>query len=457
METMRGRMVRGTFFHAPALGRVECLQDALVAVDAAGRIAAVHSRSDADYDTVRSAATSAGRLVRIPEGNYVLPGFVDLHVHAPQYPQLGKALHVPLEVWLQRYTFPLEARYADLAFARRAYEALVGDLLANGTTTALYFATIQQEATRLLADICLQKGQRALIGKVAMDNPEECPDFYRDASAEAGVVGTHALIEYINAHPNNGERRVRPVVTPRFIPSCTDAMLEGLGAAALHHACHVQTHCSESDWERGYVMARHGVSDVESLDRFGLLTPRTVLAHGNFVSDADLDRIRQRGAAVAHCPLSNVYFSDAVFPLRAALDKGVHVGLGTDISGGPSASMFDSCRMAVASSRLLESGVDALLPRGSRGRGGARIDFRDAFHLATAGGGDALDLPLGRFAPGNHFDVIIVDPAAPGGTIRLDQDLDDPEDVLQKIVFTASRANIASVAVGGERLTGAES
>jgi cytosine/adenosine deaminase-related metal-dependent hydrolase len=82
-------------------------------------------------------------------------------VHAPQYPQLGKALHVPLDVWLRRYTFPLEARYADLAFARRAYEALVGDLLANGTTTAVYFATIHQEATRLLADICLEKGQRA--------------------------------------------------------------------------------------------------------------------------------------------------------------------------------------------------------------------------------------------------------------------------------------------------------
>jgi guanine deaminase len=455
METMRGRTVSGTFFHAPALGRVECLQDALVAVDGAGRIAAVHGRSDPDYGRVRAAATSAGRLVTIAPGSFVLPGFIDLHVHAPQYPQLGKALNVPLEVWLRRCTFPLEARYADLAFARRTYEMLVGDLMANGTTTAVYFATIHQGATRLLADICLERGQRALIGKVAMDNPEECPDFYRDASPEAGVAGTHELIEYVNTHPANGERRVRPVITPRFIPACTDAMLEGLGAAARHHACHVQTHCSESDWEHGYVIARHGVSDAESLDRFGLLTRRTVLAHGTFVSDADLDRIRERGAGVAHCPLSNVYFSGAVFPLRAALEKGVRVGLGTDISGGPSASMFDGCRMAVAASRLLESGVNPLLPPETRGRAGARIDVRDAFHLATAGGGDALDLPVGRFAPGNHFDAIVIDPAAPGGTIRLDQDSDDPEDVLQKIVFTASRPNIASVIVGGERVAGA--
>ena len=170
----------------------------------------------------------------------------------------------------------------------------------------------------------------------------------------------------------------------------------------------------------------------------------------------DLDRIRERGAGVAHCPLSNVYFSDAVFPLRAALDKGVRVGLGTDISGGPSASMFDSCRMAVAASRLLESRrrPRARAPNTAAARG-ARIDFRDAFHLATAGGGDALDLPLGRFAPGNHFDAIVIDPAAPAGTIRLDDELDEAEDVLQKIVFTASRANIASVFVGGEPVAGA--
>ena len=165
----------------------------------------------------------------------------------------------------------------------------------------------------------------------------------------------------------------------------------------------------------------------------------------------------ERGAAwrIARSPTS--ISRDAVFPLRAALDKGVRVGLGTDISGGPSASMLDSCRMArrrLAPARVRRR--SPRLPRERRGRAGARIDFRDAFHLATAGGGDALDLPLGRFAPGNHFDAIVVDPAAPAGTIRIDDDLDDAEDVLQKIIFTASRANIASVFVGGEPVAGAE-
>ena len=209
MDSLRDRTVSGTFFHAPALGRVECLEDALVSVDADGRIAAVHRRGDPGTDAARSAAASAGRLVTIPAGRFVLPGFVDLHIHAPQYPQLGKALHVPLEVWLQRYTFPLEARYADVAFARRVLRGAGRRPAGHGTTTALYFATIHQEATRLLADICLEKGQRALIGKVAMDNPAECPDYYRDASAEAGDRG-HACADRLRARASRQFRPARP-------------------------------------------------------------------------------------------------------------------------------------------------------------------------------------------------------------------------------------------------------
>ncbi|MDC3958951.1 guanine deaminase [Polyangium jinanense] len=454
MTDLRGKTLAGTFFHAPVLGTLEVLEDALVEIDKAGRIATVIRSGDPRHEGARIAASMAGTLVTLPAGCYVIPGFVDLHIHAPQYPQLGKALHVPLEIWL-RHTFPLEARYADAAFARKAYEMLVADLLANGTTTALYFATIHQEATRLLVDICLEKGQRALVGKVAMDNPQECPDFYRDASTEAGLQGTRSLIEYVRTHPANEGGLVHPVVTPRFVPSCTDAMLEGLGVIARECGCHVQTHCSESDWEHGYVLARHGVTDAECLDGFGLLTRQSILAHANLINADDMARIVTRGSGVAHCPLSNAYFSNAAFPLRAALAKGVRVGLGTDISGGPSASMLDACRMAVVTSRMLESGVDPALPPETRGRPSSRIDIRDAFHLATAAGGDALELPVGRFAPGCHFDAVLVDTTAPNGTIRLFEELDEPEDILAKIVYTASRANLAEIWVAGRRVAGA--
>ncbi|BCW87653.1 Guanine deaminase [Alphaproteobacteria bacterium SO-S41] len=450
----RAALYAGTFFHAPIRGEVACLEDALVEVNADGIIAAVTLADDPNAATLKREADRRGDLVRIGAGAYVLPGFVDLHIHAPQYPQLGTALHLPLEVWLQQHTFPLEARYADLAFAGRVYEALIDDLLAQGTTTALMFATVHADATRLLVDHAVAKGMRALIGKVAMDNPDQCPDFYRDASVDAALAGTRAVIDHARAHLDNRAGLVRPVVTPRFIPSCTDALLGELGAMAKACGCHIQTHCSESDWEHGYVQTRMSRSDTESLDGFGLLTRHTILAHGTLLTTTDMDRIASRGAGVAHCPLSNVYFSNAVFPLKAALAKGLRVGLGTDIAGGPSASMFDTARMAVAASRLLDEGVDPAKDQASRGTPGVRIDWQTAFHLATAGGAAALDLPVGTFEPGRAFDAMVIDTAAKAGTVRLFDEVDDSVSILQKILFTASRTNVRQVFVQGRAVAG---
>lgn len=446
---LRGRTLLASGFHAPARGTIEALDDALIAIGDDGTIVSVTRPGDPGYDDAKREASRAGRLATLPAGTILLPGFVDLHIHAPQYAQLGRGLDVPLEVWLQRYTFPLEAKYVDTAFAARVYRRLVDDLLANGTTTALYFATAHIEASNLLADICLERGQRALVGKVAMDDPAGCPAYYRDASPEAAVEGTRAVIEHIRAMPGNGDGRVLPVVTPRFIPACTDAALQGLGDLARACGCRVQTHVSESDWAHGHVLARHGMTDAASLDRFGLLTEGGVVAHANFLTPDDMDLLAARGTAVAHCPVSNAYFAGAVFPLKAALEKGVRVGLGTDISGGPIATILDAMRGAVMVSRMLESGVDPDLAPESRSRhAGARIDFRDAFHLATAGGGAALGLPVGRFEPGCHFDAIAVNCEAVEGGIRL-WGGEAGDDLLQTVLYTATRANLASVWVDG--------
>ncbi len=455
IQEARGRVVAGTFFHAPSRGVIEVLEDALLSIDERGAITAVALRNDPDYRRMRDEAATAGKLESLPRGCYVLPGFVDLHIHAPQYPQLGKALDCPLEDWLERYTFPLEARYADLAFARRAYAMLVADLAANGTTTAVMYGTIHEEPNRLLVEICLERGLRAFIGKVAMDNPETCPEHYRDASPEAALAGTQAFIDYVRRRSGD-HGLVRPVVTPRFIPSCTDATLEGLAAIGRASGCHVQTHCSESDWQHRYAFERYGRSDAESLDRLGLMSRVTLLAHAPLLSPQDMDLVVSRGSAIAHCPLSNVYFGNAVFPLKAALAKGLRIGLGSDISGGPSASMFDAVRMSVAASRLLDDGVDPELPPERRGRPGSRIDWRTAFFLATAGGGDALGLPVGRFAVGNAFDAFVVDTNIDNGSIRVFEQIDTLEDVLAKILYTASRRDIVGVFVAGRALRSEE-
>jgi guanine deaminase len=458
MDHLRGKAIIASGFHSKRRGEIDFFQNALISMDSDGAILSILRPHDEDYTEQKDRQAAAGTLVRLPEGCYLLPGFVDLHIHAPQYPQLGSALDVPLEVWLQKYTFPLEARYVDTVFARKSYRQLVEDLIANGTTTALYFATVHQEATRILADICLEAGQRALIGKVVMDNVDQCPDFYRDASPDEALRRTEDLIGYIRNHPENAAGLVKPVVTPRFIPSCTDATLQALGALARQCNCHIQTHCSESDWQHGYVRDRHGITDTESLDRFGLLGRHTILAHSNLITFANMDTIRERRSGIAHCPLSNAYFSSAVFPLKAALEKGLHVGLGTDISGGPSASLFDNMRSALFVARLLESGVDPQLGPAERSRQtGVWIDFRDAFYLATTGGGVALDLPVGQFSPGYQFDALAIDTAAPHGTIRLWNDLDEGENILQKIIYTASKSNITKVWIGGREVSGSQS
>jgi guanine deaminase len=446
------RAFQGTFLHAPQRGQLECLENALIVVAADGSITAVHHQDTAAARTEAARLAATGSLVSLPARCFVLPGMVDLHVHAPQWPQLGKALDLPLEEWLQKFTFPLESRYSDTAFAVQTYESLVSNLLANGTTTALYFATIHLEATKALADICLRRSQRALIGRVAMDNPDQCPDFYRDSSAQVAEEETREFIRYVRALPRS-DGLIYPVVTPRFIPSCTDDLLVRLGKVARETGCHIQTHCSESDWQHQYVLDRYGRTDTAALDSFGLLSRRTVLAHGNLIDAADAAVLRERGAGVAHCPLSNVYFSDAVFPLRRMLDAGVHVGLGTDIAGGASASILENARHAVINSRLLEAGVDPAQSRAQRRRPDSRIDAPTAFWAATAGGGIALDLPVGLFAPGYQFDACMIDATVSHSNLHI-ADEDSPATVLQKIIYEAARANISQVWVANRRVVG---
>jgi guanine deaminase len=448
-STSPERAFVGTLVHTPIQGEVELLRNALIVVGGDGRIHTVY-REDAPQASAAAAAAeckarcaAAGNLVTLKDGQFLLPGMVDLHVHAPQWPQRGLALDLPLEEWLQKYTFPLESRYADMGFAEAAYESLVQGLLANGTTTALYFATIHLAATQKLADICLRQSQRALIGRVAMDNPRECPPYYRDVSPVAAEADTRAFIAYVQSMVGNEDGLIRPVITPRFIPSCSDDLLTRLGALARETGAHVQTHCSESDWAHAYVLERCGVTDTEALESFGLLSRRTILAHGNFIGDDDVTRIVKSGAGIAHCPLSNVYFSDAVFPLRRMLARGVHVGLGTDIAGGASPSILENARHAVIASRRLESGVDPNVSRERRRLPDSRIDALTAFWLATTGGGIALDLPIGKFDVGYQFDAMVID-AKVDGNLSVTE-ADRPEDIVQKIIYHAARNNIRAV------------
>ena len=445
-----GYAVSGPVIDAPLRGEIRIRDEALVITDPRGRISCVLEPSDSDFAQTVAELRRRRLLQELEGGEYLLPGLVDLHNHAPQWPQLGKALDVTLAEWLGKYTFPLEARYRDTSFAAGVYASLVDSMIANGTTTAVYFGTIHLAATKVLGDICLEKGQRAYIGRVAMDNPESSPEYYRDATPDEAVRETAELIEYFAGHPDNRAGTVCGVVTPRFLPSCSDVLLQGLGELAAATGAPLQTHCSESDWAHRYGIERFGTTDTATYEALGLLGRRTVLAHSNFVTDEDMETIRQAGSAVAHCPLSNVYFANAVFPARRALDSGVHVGLGTDISGGHSPSLFNAIANAVAVSRIREDGVAADVPAAHRGRPGSRITFADAFWMATTGGGIALDAPIGVIEPGYQFDAIAVTTVRPDSDLSVWPDLDSPGDVFQKIMLGATRHDISRVWIDGE-------
>jgi guanine deaminase len=441
--------VRGKVLQVPEPDHLEALPDALLVIGPDGVIAQVTPADDESAAGFRR----AGRLLHLSPSQYLLPGLIDTHIHAPQWPQMGTALDLPLEQWLFEYTFKLEARYSDTEFARKIYSDLVSTLLANGTTTGVYYGSIHLPATKILAELCLHQGQRAWIGRVAMDDPKECPENYRDPSAAIAIAETRAFIDFVRALPGNERRLIEPVITPRFIPACTDELLTGLGKLAGETGCAVQTHCSESDWEHEYVRKRTGRHDAVALRDFGLMNRRTVLAHGCHVSASDRALIREYGAAIAHCPLSNAFGSNGILPVKTCLDEGVHVALGTDIAGGPRPSMLDTVAMAATFSKLLEDGVDPAKSPETRGVPGARISFLTAFYLATTAGGVALDLPIGLLRPGYRFDALLVDTAVPDTDLRL-YDHDNSVDILQKIIWDTSRPNIKKVWVEGRLVRG---
>jgi guanine deaminase len=437
-------VVMGTMMQATAPAMLE-VAEVVVAVDADGVIAAVHAAGSVAADAVLA---EAERVVRLGPNQRLLPGMIDLHLHAPQWPQLGTGLDLPLEQWLWVNTFPLEARFADLAFAREVWSDMVPTLLAHGTTTAVYYATIDEVAAAALAEACVSFGQRAFVGRVAMDHPTGTPEWYRDPDAATAIARSRRSIHAIR-DIDDGRGLVQPIVTPRFVPACTDELLHGLAALAMEEDVRVQTHCSESDWEHGYAIERYGKHDTAVLTEIGLIKPHSILAHGNHMTNEDFDLAAANGAGVAHCPLSNAYFADAVFPLQRALQRGVNVGLGSDVAGGAQPGLLAQSSLAVTASRMLAAGVDGRVAAAERGVDAAAIDSVTAFWLATAGGADALGIPAGRLTVGYVFDAFVVDLNRPHSSVRVWPGIDDERRIFEKIVRLAGSSDISLVWVNG--------
>lgn len=401
---------------------------------------------------------------------FLCPGLIDLHIHAPQYAYTGTATDRPLMGeggWLESYAFPAERRLAeDIEMAHEVYQCVVQRTLRAGTTTAVYYGTLHLEPCKVLVDIALKMGQRALIGKVCMDR--NSPTSYCQ-TVEENVQETEHLIKYIHskAGPESAgrdgpNRRVQPlvlpVITPRFIPTCSPMLLMELGKLAAKYDCHIQTHLSESHDEVAY--SRHldahedwkdgsGRTDAEILDHHNLLTEKCVLAHAVLMTESDKSLIRERGSSVAHCPLSNFFFAGCSLHCRELVQMSIKLGLGTDVAGGYSPSMMDSCRAAVIASRAIEH--SCLTECGCSKRASHHVmDYRHAFVLATAGGAKSLGMQgrIGNLQTGAEFDAMVLSASSGQTPVQVFGE-DTISDIFQKILVMGDDRNVRRVFVQG--------
>lgn len=335
----------------------------------------------------------------------IIPGLVDLHIHAPQYAFRGTGMDLELMDWLNQQAFPEEAKYADLTYAKKAYSICAEQMKKSATTRVCMFGTLHRPATELLMELMEETGLVSFVGKVNMDR--EAPDNLREASAEASAQSTVAWIESVSQK----FQRTKPILTPRFIPSCTDALMQKLREIQMTYELPVQSHLSENQGEIAFVRElrprnRFYGDAYEEHDLFGRNKEnhkevKTIMAHCVWSGEEEVELMRQNGVFVAHCPASNMNLSSGIAPIRSYLEKGLRVGLGSDVAGGHCESIFRAITDTVQVSKMYWRLVDS---------SASPITFPEAFYLATKGGG-AFFGKVGSFEEGYDFDAIVLEDA----------------------------------------------
>lgn len=330
----------------------------------------------------------------------IVPGLCDLHSHASQYAFRGLGMDLELMDWLDQNAFPEESKFENEEYAKKAYAIFAKALKNSATTRACVFATAHADATLLLMQMLEDTHLKCLVGKVNMD--EGAPKNLLDESAEQSVGDTRRLIESAKKFENTGY-----ILTPRFVPCCSEKMLAGLEEVQKEYGVSVQSHLSENYAEIEWVKTHRDVDFyARAYDEFGLFGKAkdgkrvpTIMAHCVHSTPEEVELIRKNGVFVAHCPASNDNLCSGVAPVREYLDKGVKVGLGSDVAGGQTESIFRAMVDAIQASKIRHR----LLDEDSK-----PLDFANAFYMATKGGGEFFG-KVGSFEDGFEFDAVVLD------------------------------------------------
>ena len=333
----------------------------------------------------------------------IIPGMVDLHVHAPQYAFRGMCMDLELMDWLNQYTFPEEEKYTNLDYAKKAYSIFTKALKNSATTRACIFATRHRDATVLLMELMEETGLVSYVGKVNMDR--EASKALIEESAESSAYNTFGWINSVD----NKFQNTKPILTPRFIPCCTDELMEELKQIQMTYGIPVQSHLSESPGEIEFVHFLRPNNEFygdayNDYDLFGKnddinTDVKTVMAHCVWSTEKEVELMKKNGVFVAHCPASNMNLSSGIAPIRKYLDLDLKIGLGSDVAGGQSESIFRAITDSIQVSKMYWRHVNqACKP----------IVFSEAFFLATKGGGEFFG-KVGSFESDYEFDAIVLD------------------------------------------------
>lgn len=325
----------------------------------------------------------------------IIPGFVDLHTHASQFAIKGIGYDKELIPWLETYTFPEEAKFKDISYATKIYKEFVDELYNEGTTRAVIFATIHPEATEVLMNLLEGKGIISYVGKVNMDR--NCPNTLKENSNDS----IKSTIKWIQ-NCSEKYKFVKPIITPRFVPSCTSYLMKELGNVATDHNIPVQSHLSENISEIQWVKELHpeceNYGDV--YDKFNLFgQTKTIMAHCVHLTEKEINTIAKNKVLIAHCPTSNVNLSSGIAPISKLLRKKIQIGLGSDIAGGESVSMFSVMASTIRMSKLRK----VCFKEDEK-----PLTIEEVFYLATKGGGKFFG-NVGSFEDGYEFDALVID------------------------------------------------
>ncbi|MGL5311844.1 MAG: amidohydrolase family protein [Peptostreptococcaceae bacterium] len=379
------KLLQGNIIFTKSPTEFTVIEDGFIVIDD-GKVKGVYEVHPKEYKNIE---------VIDYRGKLIIPGMNDLHCHAPQFRNLGISMDKELIPWLNDCTFPEESKYKDVDYATNMYKKFIKEVWKYGTTRIVVFATVHKESSMKLLDLFMESGIGAYVGKVNMDR--NCNEELLENLEQSLIDTEEILLKYKDA-----SSIVKPIITPRFIPCCSDELLKGLGELCLKYNVTNQSHMSENLGEIEWVKELHPQCNFygDAYNKFNLFgqTP-TLMAHCVYSSNDEIKLMKENNVVAVHCPDSNMNLASGAMPIRKFLDNGVKVGFGSDISGGHSLSIFNTMISAIQSSKLwwIKSNKEYNF-----------LSLSEAFYLATKGGGSFFG-KVGSFEKEYDFDALIID------------------------------------------------